>query len=166
MDSFSQAGPSLNDNVQQQHWLEETEKLWFEASNRNQSLDFKTIDEVLEDNARCKEENEYLNIIIDEEISSLKEEIKSLSSNMNHIGDNISYIGSRVTMNTKDINDNDDDISSISSRIENISIEVDDNKEASAQNSANIATLKSNGKISTPNEKELRVKLELRMKMV
>ena len=147
MDSFSQAGPSLNDDVQQQHWLEETEKLWLEAAKRNQSLDFKTIDEVLEDNARCKEENEYLNNIIDEEISNLKEEINSLSLNVNHMGDNISSMGSIVALNTKHINDNDDEIMSISSKIDDISSDIDDNREATEQNSASIVNLKASGKI-------------------
>ena len=60
MDSFSQSGPALNDNVQQEHWMEETSKLWSEATGKNETFDFKTIDEVLEDNVACKEENDRL----------------------------------------------------------------------------------------------------------
>ena len=51
MDSFSQSGPNLNDQVQQAHWIEETNKLWNEAKNGG-TFDFKTIDEV-GDKARC-----------------------------------------------------------------------------------------------------------------
>ena len=66
MDSFSQSGPNLNDEVQQSHWTEETNKLWSEATSRNETFDFKTIDDVLEENALCKEENNRLNDIIAE----------------------------------------------------------------------------------------------------
>ena len=46
MDSFSQSGPNLNDDVQQGYWINETEKLWNKATGRNESFDFKTIDEM------------------------------------------------------------------------------------------------------------------------
>ena len=46
----------INDTVQQMHWIEETNKLWENAQNGN--FEFKTIDDVLEENAACKEENE------------------------------------------------------------------------------------------------------------
>ena len=49
MDSFSQSGPNLNDEVQQSHWGEETNKLWSEATSRNETFEFKTIDDVLEE---------------------------------------------------------------------------------------------------------------------
>ena len=48
----------INDTVQQKHWIEETNKLWENAQNGN--FEFKTIDDVLEENAACKEENENL----------------------------------------------------------------------------------------------------------
>ena len=78
MDSFSQSGPNLNDEVQQSHWSEETNKLWYEATDRNQTFDFKTIDDVLEENALCKEENNRLNDIISEDIKQLKDNVTSL----------------------------------------------------------------------------------------
>ena len=46
MDSFSQSGANLNDDVQQGYWINETEKLWNKATGRNESFDFKTIDEM------------------------------------------------------------------------------------------------------------------------
>ena len=51
MDSFSQSGPNLNDQTQQSYWIRETMKLWNEATGKNETFDFKTIDEVLEENA-------------------------------------------------------------------------------------------------------------------
>ena len=32
MDSYSQLGPNLNDAIQQEYWIEETGKLWNEAT--------------------------------------------------------------------------------------------------------------------------------------
>ena len=47
MDSWSQAGPNQNDQVQQDHWLNETLKLWQQATNKNETFDFLTIDDIL-----------------------------------------------------------------------------------------------------------------------
>ena len=83
MDSFSQSGSNLDDEIQQIHWIEETKKLWTEATQRNETFDFKTIDEVLEDNAACKEENENLLEIVksmNETIHILQEEIFDLNA--------------------------------------------------------------------------------------
>ena len=71
MDSFSQAGPNINDDIQQEHWNEETSKLWNEATGKNDTFDFLTIDDVLEQNAACKEENKRLHDIIDDNIVKL-----------------------------------------------------------------------------------------------
>ena len=83
MDSFSQSGSNKNDLVQQQHWVKETEKLWLEAARRNGTIDFLTIDDVLEQNAECKEENQRLNDIIDESIAALFDAVNALSIRIN-----------------------------------------------------------------------------------
>ena len=75
MDSFSQAGPNQNDEVQQQYWIRETQKLWIEATTKNETFDFLTIDDILEQNTACKEENQYLHDIIDEDLTNMKEDI-------------------------------------------------------------------------------------------
>ena len=54
LDSWSQTEANINDQTQQRHWREETDKLWREVTERNQTFDFKTIDEVLADNVRFK----------------------------------------------------------------------------------------------------------------
>ena len=92
MDSFSQLGPNLIDEVQQQYWIAETDKLWNEATRRNETFDFKTIDDVLEENAACKEENERLLDIIDDEIKEIKE-------NILHLEDTIDDVASEATSN-------------------------------------------------------------------
>ena len=107
MDSFSQSGPELGDEVQQQHWWEETLKLWEEATGRNETFDFKTIDDVLEENVVCREENQRLHDIIDEDIENLRQDVE-------HNGDLISSLASTLTINTKHIDDNSDEISRVS----------------------------------------------------
>ena len=71
MDSWSQSPLGINDPVQQQHWREETDKLWQASTGRNETFEFMTIDDVLEENARCKQENIYLHNIIDDNITEL-----------------------------------------------------------------------------------------------
>ena len=110
MDSFSQAGPAQNDQVQQEHWIEETSKLWTEATQRNETFDFKTIDDVLEENAACKEENQRLHDIIDEDIANLKEGVQ-------HNADNISGVAQSVAINTNRIADNSDEITLVSATL-------------------------------------------------
>ena len=92
MDSYSQTFPGVDDQVQQEHWIEETAKLWAEATGKNETFDFKTIDEVLEENAACKEEVLRLTDIIDEEIAKLKEDVHanqvSIDSNQISIDEN------------------------------------------------------------------------------
>ena len=93
MDSFSQSGPNMNDNTQQQHWLEETLKLWEEATSKNETFDFKTIDDVLEENAACKQENERLLDIIDDNITQL---LNSVNENKESIDENKQFIDENI----------------------------------------------------------------------
>ena len=48
MDSFSQTWPGIDDQTQQDHWQEETRKLWIEATSKNDTFDFKTIGKYFE----------------------------------------------------------------------------------------------------------------------
>jgi len=86
IDSWSQASWNIDDPVQQKHWIEGTEKLW--ESTQNGNFEFKTIDEVLEENAACKEENENLNEIIKdvlEENAACKEENENLNEKIEYL---------------------------------------------------------------------------------
>ena len=105
MDSFSQSGPNLNDEVQQGYWINETEKLWSEATRRNESLDldFQTMDEVLE-------ENKHLRQIIDEEIKQLKELVANNS-------EKITQVQSSVTDLTEEVAGVEDDVVSVSTTL-------------------------------------------------
>ena len=125
VDSWSQTINNIDDEVQQQYWIQETEKLWKAATNNNQTFEFKTIDDVLEENAACKEENLRLNDIIDEDIANLKEGVQ-------HNADTISAVISNVSFNTKNININYDQISLVSSK-------VDENQENIQNNQDNMS---------------------------
>ena len=80
MEAYSQSGKTnLNDELQQTHWIEETNKLWNEASSRKQTFDFKTIDDVIEENALCKEEKKRLK----RDVGSLTIQVESLIDSFN-----------------------------------------------------------------------------------
>ena len=61
----------FNDQVQQEYWQKETQRLWEFSTERNETFEFMTIDDVLEENAKCKEENQRLHDIIDDNITDL-----------------------------------------------------------------------------------------------
>ena len=120
VDSWSQKKPDIDDPIQQQHWKEETEKLWEAATTNNKTFVFMTIDDVLEENSACKEENLRLHDIIDEEIENLK--------------DDLSAVASSVAINSNNIDNNSDEISLVSTTltesINGVSQQVDGNKAA------------------------------------
>ena len=71
IDSWSQTKENVNDTTQQTHFLEETQKLWDFAKN-NSEFKFKSIDEVLEENAAMRDEIDWLNEIITKNITDLQ----------------------------------------------------------------------------------------------
>ena len=71
MDSWSQNQINIDDPVQQDYWQRETQKLWQFSTERNETFEFMTIDDVLEENVKCKEENQRLHDIIDDNITDL-----------------------------------------------------------------------------------------------
>ena len=60
-DSWSQTLDNIGDEVQQQHWHEETGKLWNITINRQESFFFKTIDDILEENAEQRKDTPCIN---------------------------------------------------------------------------------------------------------
>jgi len=94
-DSWSQTYPNYDDNVQQEHWKEETQILW-DSIFPTEKFEFKTIDDILEENQAMKEEIKWLNDVIANNISDLAKLIT-------HNSDNISTVSGRVTLNEADI---------------------------------------------------------------
>ena len=77
IDSWSQQHWNLPDEDQQKAFRRETEKLWQFAS-RNEEFLFRTIEDVLEENQKLKEQNQWLNDVITNNISNLKDQISEL----------------------------------------------------------------------------------------
>jgi hypothetical protein len=73
-DSWSQTKPHVDDPVEQEHWIEQTLKLW-EIASTGEHFEFKTIDDTLEENQAMKEEIEWLNDVITTNISDLASQI-------------------------------------------------------------------------------------------
>ena len=152
VDSWSQTNMNIDDEVQQQYWRQETEKLWRAATTNNKTFVFMTIDDVLEENAACKEENLRLHDIIDEEIANLKEDVQQNA-------DTISSMAVTVTGNTKNISANSQEISRVSiSLTENINEvssslteRVNENQEEIDHNGEIITSLASNVSANTKN---------------
>ena len=92
-DSWSQtAGPpgfNKGDEQQQEHWLEETDKLWQAATGRQKAFQFKTINDIIEENSAVTEEN-----------ARQKREISRLNS---LIEDNISQLSAAIENNARNI---------------------------------------------------------------
>ena len=148
MDSFSQWTPNLNDDVQQSHWINETNKLWSEATSRNETFDFKTIDDVLEENALCKEENNRLNDIISEDIKQLKDNITFLDNAISDVNDEVTSLSSTVSdvsdaveSNSDEILHNNERISSVSSTVTLNTKHIDDNCESIMSNTDSITNV-------------------------
>jgi len=132
LDSWSQTRPNDEDPTQQEHWKEETAKLW-EYSDKEETFTFMTIDDVLEENAACKEENKRLHDIIDEAIANLTQQVSTNANNIEdlnnqvdencmsieHNSDNVSYLSSRLSINTDKISDVN---KTVSANIDSISL--------------------------------------------
>merc|ERR1712020_455381 len=111
-----------------------TDKLWREATARNETFDFKTIDEVLQENSRFKREIKQLNNIIDEKFKELYEA-------QNETKDMISDLSSRTTDLSSDITENKDMISDLSSSISDHGTSISDLTTKTNENEKSIRTV-------------------------
>jgi len=113
-DSWSQTpGPpgfNTEDQLQQEHWKEETSILWDITTGREDSFSFMTIDDILEENTRLKVENQRLNDIIRDNITELTEMIKINTDNINLNGDDIQDTIKNINKNSERIDENKDSI--------------------------------------------------------
>ena len=106
MDSWSQSPLGINDPVQQQHWREETDKLWRASTGSNETFQFMTIDDVLEENAKCKQENQRLNDIIDDNITELYEGLNANKAAISVNTEGVNLVNSRVDQNELNLTEN------------------------------------------------------------
>jgi len=105
-DSWSQTLDNIGDEVQQQHWHEETGKLWNITINRQESFFFKTIDDILEENAEQRKEIKWLNDVITNNITQLNNLIQQLNSTQISHGENIKKNGQDIENNLRNIDTN------------------------------------------------------------
>ena len=71
IDSWSQKESNKDEPSEQEHFFEETEKLWNFAMSHDR-FDFKSIDEVLEENEALRIENEWLKDEVTKNITELQ----------------------------------------------------------------------------------------------
>merc|ERR1719219_1371520 len=135
LEAYSQSGRNLNDETQQRYWKEETDKLWSEATASNEIFDFKTIDEVLQENSRFKREIKQLNNIIDDKFMELykaqnenKDLITNLSSDITENKDLITNLSSDITENKDMINGLSSNISDYETSINGLTNKTEENE--------------------------------------
>jgi len=76
--SYSQTEDNKDDESEQKHWKEETDKLWTFVTSNNSSFELKGVDDILADNRRLKRQVEEYENTIDTDIANLKEEIQMI----------------------------------------------------------------------------------------
>merc|ERR1719341_3244151 len=149
LDSWSQTADNIGDEVQQQHWHLETGKLWNITINREEKFLFKTIDDILEENAEQRKEIKWLNDVITNNISQLNNLIQVLNNtqishgenikdNAQGIETNIQNIDTNSMVANKGINENKNSIDENMSSIEQNRISIDENAIDISTNRANI----------------------------
>ena len=140
-DSWSQTpGPpgfNTEDPTQQEHWKAETGVIWEITTGREDSFSFMTIDDILEENARLKEENNCLNDVIRNNITHLTEMIASNAHNIENNAQNIQNNADNIGIVDSKVNANVGDITQTNRR-------VDENKYYIDQNIDDIAALNLN----------------------
>ena len=96
-DSWSQAAgpPGFNkaDEQQQEHWREETNKLWQAATEGQEAFKFKTINDIIEENTRQKREITRLNNLIENNITQLA---AGIENNKAALEENVTTINNRL----------------------------------------------------------------------
>merc|ERR1719249_367395 len=147
-DSYSQTGPNIEDPLQQEHWRKETGILWEITTSREDTFGFMTVDDILEENARLKEENEWLNNVIRENITRLTEMIQTnaekINTNEGNIQDNADNLGileGQVNSNSGQIVSTNKRIDENKNNIEQNSNKIEQNTEYIEENTDIIAKL-------------------------
>jgi len=92
-DSFSQIKENVNDSLQEYFWHRETQKLWDIATSVNEGFEFRTVDDILEENEAMKAEIKWLNDVITNNISELA---KDIAANAEAMDFSLAPIGSIV----------------------------------------------------------------------
>ena len=138
MDSWSQSPLGINDPVQQEYWQQETQKLWEFSTERNETFEFMTIDDVLEENAACKEENERLLDIINEEIAKLQDDVRENKAAIATTNSRVGEAEMRIGENQDAVEDNTAAIATANSRVGEAEMRIGENQAAIATTNSRI----------------------------
>ena len=130
IDSWAKKDFNLNDPLQQEAFDRETEKLWTIISN-NPTFEFKTIQDVLEENRRLKEENKWLNDVITNNISEIMEQLAQQTDDIEDLREkdvNFSLSLGIVTVDIEDLREKDgtmtDDIKDLREKDVNFNVSI------------------------------------------
>ena len=123
IDSWSQQFWNLPDEDQQKAFKRETEKLWQFAFS-NKEFIFRTIEDVLEENQKLKEQNEWLNDVITNNISNLNDQISELRQQDQQHRDQISELKQQDEQQDIEIQSNRDQISELFGVIDSLENQI------------------------------------------
>jgi len=85
VDSYAKIPRNIDDEIQQQHFLEESDKLWEFAKN-SPEFRFQTVDEVVQQNEKLKKEVEMLEMVIGNNCSQPQGAARLVGGNTNYEG--------------------------------------------------------------------------------
>jgi len=119
IDSYARKDKNLDDEIQQQHFLEETNKLW-NFSLSSPEFPFKTVDEVLQENAEMKEEIERLN----NENDGLNDEIEELNKMNDEINEENDRLNEEIARLNDDIEQKENEIDDKEQEIIDLNVEI------------------------------------------
>ena len=118
--------------------MKETGILWDFTTSREDTFGFMTNDNILEENARLKEENKWLNDIITNNITQLTEMIQNNAAKINTNEGNIRHNTGNIQDNADNLGIVDTKVNSNSGQIVKTNRRIDENKAYINQNTANI----------------------------
>ena len=114
IDAMSQASSNKNDAAQQEAFERETGKL-LEFSNSSQLFAFVTVEDIMEENVKLKNEVDWLNDVITKNITELQEKVSKLDSKTD-------TLKTDVTTNKALIGTNENSINTIKVDVNNLHI--------------------------------------------
>ena len=122
-DSWSQTVGHIDDPTEQEHWTKETGKLWELTSNRTSEFSFRTIDDILEENAAQKEEIRWLNDVITTNISELSNLIQKNTEGVVALQEDVVSIQEGVITIQEDIVSIQEDVVSIDEEVDSVRLQ-------------------------------------------
>merc|ERR1711962_856377 len=103
IDAMSQASWNQNDAAQQEAYQRETGKLW-NFSKSSELFAFKTVEDIMEENVKLKNEVDWLNDIITKNITELQEKVSKQNHEINQHTQDITQHSQEITANKNSIN--------------------------------------------------------------